>query len=148
MTARRMAVVLTAALAVYFVLLAGRGIDLIASGEVVGALLGVAILLLPVLGVILIVFEWRFGAQTERLARLLDDDGEFPDTSQLPRRPSGRVERDAADAYFAERKQELDAAPEDWRAWFKVAQAYDLAGDRKRGRESMRKAIELEQASR
>jgi Flp pilus assembly protein TadD len=37
----------------------------------------------------------------------------------------------------------VEQSPEDWRAWFRLAHAYDVAGDRGRAREAMRKAIEL-----
>ncbi|WHT17912.1 hypothetical protein N8J89_33085 [Crossiella sp. CA-258035] len=143
MNARRVAYILTAVLAVYLVLLAERAYTLVTSGTAVGAVLGLAILILPILGAWMVLAELRFGSRTETLARRLDEAGELADVSDLPRRPSGRVERDAADAWFAERKAEVDAAPEDWRGWFKLAQAYDLAGDRRRAREAMRKAIEL-----
>ncbi|GAA2835097.1 hypothetical protein [Crossiella cryophila] len=143
MNARRVAYILTAVLAVYLVLLAERAYTLVTSGTAVAFILGLAILILPILGAWMVLAELRFGSRTEALARRLDEAGELPDVSDLPRRPSGRVERDAADAWFAERKAEVDAAPQDWRGWFKLAQAYDIAGDRRRAREAMRKAIEL-----
>ncbi|HEY8371432.1 MAG TPA: tetratricopeptide repeat protein [Pseudonocardiaceae bacterium] len=143
MNARRVALLLTAALAVYLVLLAGRGITLIRSGVPVGVALGVAILVLPVLGAGMVTAEWRFGMRVEQLARRLDEEGGLPDTSHLPRRPSGRVDLEAADAYFEERRAEVEADPQDWRGWFRLAHAYDLAGDRSQARAAMRKAIEL-----
>jgi hypothetical protein len=134
---------LIAALAVYFVLLAGRAVALLQTGSLVGVLLGVGVLILPVLGVWLVYSNLRFGWETEKMARELDADGLLPDVSHLPRRPSGRVDRDAADEWFEERRAEVEAAPEDWRAWFRLAYAYDIAGDRGRARETMRKAIQL-----
>jgi len=134
---------LVVALAVYFVLLAGRALALLQTGSLVGVLLGVGVLILPLLGVWLVYSNLRFGWQTEKMARELDADGLLPDASHLPRRPSGRVDRDAADAWFEERRAEVEAAPEDWRAWFRLAYAYDVAGDRGRARETMRKAIQL-----
>jgi hypothetical protein len=142
------AFVLAAVLVVYLVLMGSRAITMIVSGQPIFLVLGLAILVLPVLGVLLVVDQLRFGAQTERLARRLDSEGALPDVSHLPRRPSGRVEREAADAWFDEKQAELEAAREDWRAWFALAQAYDLAGDRNRGRKAMRRAIELERAER
>ena len=38
---------------------------------------------------------------------------------------------------------EAEAAPEDWRSWFRLSCAYDAAGDRKRARASMRDAVKL-----
>jgi Flp pilus assembly protein TadD len=41
-------------------------------------------------------------------------------------------------------KAELEAQPDDWRRWYRLARAYDYAGDRGRARETMKKAVELE----
>jgi len=142
------AFVLAAALAVYLVLTADRAVEMLVSGEPVFLGMGVAIFVLPVLGALVVVDQLRFGMQTERLARRLAAEGALPDTEHLPRRPSGRVQRDAADAWFDEKQEELRANREDWRAWYAIAQAYDLAGDRNRGRKAMRHAIELERRSR
>ena len=140
---RAAAFVLAAALAVYLVLTADRAVEMIASGQPVFIGMGVAIFVLPVLGVLVVVDQLRFGLQTERLARRLAEEGALPDTSHLPRRPSGRVQREAADAWFDEKQEELRDNRDDWRAWYAIAQAYDLAGDRNRGRKAMRHAIEL-----
>lgn len=145
MTARTAAFVVALVLLAYLVLMGGRAITMISSGEPVFIALGLAILVFPLLGVVLVADQLRFGAATERLARRLDDEGALPDVSHLPRRPSGRVEREAADEWFDAKQSELEAAPQDWRRWFALAQAYDLAGDRNRGRKAMRKAIDLEQ---
>lgn len=143
-TPRTAAYVITALLLVYLILIGSRAVIMIASGRPVFIVLGLAILVLPVLGAVLVFDQLRFGAHTERLARRLDAEGRLPDVSHLPRRPSGRVERDAADGWFEEKQAEVEAAPGDWRAWFALGQAYDLAGDRNRGRKAMRHAIELE----
>ncbi|QUQ71622.1 tetratricopeptide repeat protein [Kutzneria sp. CA-103260] len=137
------AIALTAALVVYFVLLADRAVLLIQAGGVVGVGLGVAVLALPLIGVWYVVVQWQNGIKINRLAKRLEAEGGLPDTSGLPRRPSGRVDRDAADEWFARQRVEVEQSPEDWRAWFRLAHAYDVAGDRGRAREAMRKAIEL-----
>ncbi len=135
---------LTGALVVYFVLLTDRAVALIGSGSVAAVALGIGVLLLPLIGAVLVAFELRFGWQTQRLGRLLADEGEGPGaTPDLPRRPSGRVDRAAADAHFDVVRARVEAAPEDWRGWYRLAQAYDLAGDRRRARSSMRHAIDL-----
>ncbi|HVV22615.1 MAG TPA: hypothetical protein VHF06_24480 [Pseudonocardiaceae bacterium] len=143
MKARTTAIVLTAVLVVYFWLLGQRAVWLIQTGTAAGVGLGVAVLVLPVIGAWIAVVNLRFGAQVERLARQLADEGTLPDASDLPRRPSGRVDRGAADEWFDERKAELEAAPDDWRRWYRLAYAYDLAGDRRRARETMRHALRL-----
>jgi hypothetical protein len=141
--ARTTALLLTAVLVVYFVLLGQRAVLLLATGTGVGVGLGVAVLLLPVVGAWIAVANLRFGVQVERLARRLVEKDALPDASGLPRRPSGRVDRAAADEWFDERKAELDAEPGDWRRWYRLAYAYDLAGDRRRARETMRQALRL-----
>jgi hypothetical protein len=137
------AIILTAALVVYLVLLADRAVLLIQAGGVVGVGLGIAVLVLPLIGVWFVVAQWRNGIKINALARRLEAEGGLPDVSGLPRRPSGRVDRAAADEWFAQRKVEVEESPEDWRAWFRLAHAYDVAGDRGRAREAMRKAVEL-----
>jgi Flp pilus assembly protein TadD len=37
----------------------------------------------------------------------------------------------------------VEDAPDDWRTWFRLGIAYDDAGDRRRAREAMRRAISL-----
>ena len=143
-----MALLLTAALVVYLVLLADRAFALFASGTGAGIALGAGVLLLPVLGIWVVVVTWRNGLQIQRLSRRLDAEGALPDVSDLPRRPSGRVDRAAADAWFEERRAEVEADQDNWRAWYRLAYAYDIAGDRRRARATMRKAIELEAAER
>ncbi|WP_167441414.1 tetratricopeptide repeat protein [Amycolatopsis vastitatis] len=148
MKARNVALLLTAALIVYLFLLADRAFALVKTGTGVGIALGAGVLLLPVLGIWVVVMTWRNGLQVQRLSRRLDVEGALPDVSDLPRRPSGRVDREAADAWFEERRAEVEADQGNWRAWYKLAYAYDIAGDRRRARETMKKAIELEAADR
>ncbi|MGM1065523.1 tetratricopeptide repeat protein [Saccharothrix sp. Mg75] len=143
MSTRTAAFLVTAALAVYFVLLGGRAVVLLGTGDPVGVALGVGVLLLPLIGAWIAWTNIRFGFTTERMARQLEAEGALPDLSGLPRTPSGRVDRTAADAWFEERGRDVEARPGDWRAWFLLAQAYDLSGDRGRARETMRKAIDL-----
>ncbi|MFJ7215477.1 tetratricopeptide repeat protein [Amycolatopsis sp. NPDC098790] len=148
MKARNVALLLTAALVVYLFLLADRAVALFKTGTGVGIVLGVGVFLLPLLGVWIVVMTWRNGVQIQRLSRRLDEEGALPDVSDLPRRPSGRVDRDAADAWFEQRRAEVEADQENWRTWYKLAYAYDIAGDRRRARETMKKAVELEASDR
>ncbi|GAB3587156.1 tetratricopeptide repeat protein [Amycolatopsis endophytica] len=144
MKARNAALVLTAALVVYLVLLGARGVELIATGTGAGVALGAGVLVLPLLGVWMVVATWRSGTRIQHLARRLDAEGGLPDIEDLPRRPSGRVDRAAADAWFDERRAELEEHPGDWRYWYRLAHAYDIAGDRRRARATMRRALDLE----
>jgi cytochrome c-type biogenesis protein CcmH/NrfG len=138
--------VLVLVLVVYFWLLTSTALTMISTGGPAGIALGIGVLLLPIIGAVLVGYELRFGWQTQTLARRLADDNLLPDDSGLARRASGRVEREAADAHFEVVRTEVEAAPEDWRGWYRLAHAYDLAGDRKRARSAMRHAIELSRA--
>ena len=142
MTGRRWAVLMAAVLAVYLMFVAWRGVDFIAAGGVVPRLLGVAVLVLPLIGLWAMVRELRFGRRTQQLGAELAARGELP-VDDLPRRPSGRPERAAADAHFAEVRTRVEAEPDSWERWFELATAYDAAGDRKRARSAMRQAIAL-----
>ena len=133
-----------AALVVYLVLLARAAVLMISSGRAVAIALGCALLILPAIGSWAMIATLRAGLAHQKLARLAAEDGMELDVSALPRRPSGRIERDAADALFDTVRTELDSDPHDWRRWYRLARAYDYAGDRSRAREAMKKAVELQ----
>ena len=144
MRARITVALLVAALVTYFVLLTGRAVALLGSGDALGIALGVGVFLLPVVGVVLTAMELRFGAAAARLSRTLEAEGVEQEGVGLERRASGRVEREAADAHFAGVKARVESDPDNWRGWFALGEAYELAGDRKRARASVRTAINLE----
>ena len=129
-----------AALLAYIALLGRSAVLMIGSGRAVAVVLGVALLILPAIGLWAMVATLRAGFAHQKLARLVAEDGMELDVSALPRRPSGRIDRDAADALFDTVRAELDSDPHDWRRWYRLARAYDYAGDRGRAREAMRKA--------
>jgi cytochrome c-type biogenesis protein CcmH/NrfG len=132
------------AMLAYFVLLGRLAIAMIASGRAAAVGLGAALLILPFIGLWAMIATLRAGFAHQKLARLIAEDGMELDTSALPRRPSGRIERGAADALFATVRTEVEADPDDWRRWYRLARAYDYAGDRRRARESMKTALELQ----
>lgn len=142
MKAKWIAVGLAVVVLFYLVTLGQRGWVLVRSGEPGAVALGVGVLLLPLLVAWAVARELRFGTATERMARELDGEGGLP-VDDLPRTPGGRVERSAADAAFARYRGETEEAPSDWRAWFRLACAYDVAGDRRRARAAMRHAVSL-----
>lgn len=137
-----------AALVVYFVLLGRIAWKLLTSGEPAAIGLGAALSVLPVIGLWAMIATLRAGLAHQRLARLAADEGLELDVSDLPRRPSGRIERAAADALFEQVRDEVEADPGNWRRWYRLARAYDYAGDRSRAREAMKKAMALEEAAR
>ncbi|PQM44956.1 hypothetical protein [Mycobacterium talmoniae] len=132
------------AMLLYLGLLGRIAVLMISSGRAAAVGLGVALLALPVIGLWAMIATLRAGFAHQKLARLIAEDGLELDVSALPRRPSGRIERDAADALFATVRDELDSDPENWRRWYRVARAYDYAGDRRRARAAMKKAVELQ----
>lgn len=135
---------LCAAMLLYFVLLGRLAVALIASGRAAAVGLGLAVLIMPVIGLWAMITTLQAGFAHQKLARLIAADGMELDAGELPRRPSGRIQRDAADALFATVRTEVEAHPDDWRHWYRLARAYDYAGDRRRAREAMKTAVELE----
>lgn len=134
--------VLVVVLFFYAALIGFKGVALLGSGVLVGQLLGAALLVMPVLGVFVVWREIEFGRRTAALARTLDAEGGLP-VDDLPRRPSGRPDRAAAQDLFERMRAQAEASPEDWRSWFRLALAYDAAGDRTRARAAARHAIAL-----
>ncbi|WP_374945448.1 tetratricopeptide repeat protein [Agreia sp.] len=129
-------------LALYLVLVADRSVRLVATGEPVAVGLGVALVILPLIAAWALLRELLFGIRTERLVKDLEAEQGLPE-DELPKRPSGRPDRAAADAEFERFRAEVDASPESWRAWFRLGLAYDASGDRRRARAALRRAIEL-----
>jgi cytochrome c-type biogenesis protein CcmH/NrfG len=135
---------LCVAMLVYFVLLGRIAVALIGSGRAAAVGLGLALLVMPVIGLWAMIATLRAGFVHQKLARLIAQDGLELDASALPRRPSGRIQRDAADALFASVRTEVEGDPDDWRRWYRLARAYDYAGDRRRAREAMKTAVDLQ----
>ncbi|HCA84119.1 MAG TPA: hypothetical protein DEQ61_00575 [Streptomyces sp.] len=133
---------LAAVLVVYFVLAGGRGIALIGQGTAVTVALGLSVLVMPLIGVWFLCQTTKFARDADRLAAELESEGGLP-PDELVRSPSGRIDRDSADAVFTRRKTEAEGAPEDWRVWFRLAVAYRDARDTPRARKAMQRAIAL-----
>ncbi|WP_409437777.1 hypothetical protein [Mycobacterium sp. SMC-14] len=132
------------ALLMYLAFLGRIAVLLIASGSVAAIGMGLALLIMPFLGLWAMIATLRDGFAHQRLSRLIAEDGMELDAGALPRRPSGRIERDAADALFHTVRAELDADPDNWRRWYRLARAYEFAGDRRRAREAMKTAVALQ----
>lgn len=142
MSAKVGAWILAGAVAVYLVFTAARAWALIASGDPVPILLGLAVIVIPLIGAWMLWRELQFGVRTQALGRELGNEGGLP-IDDLPRSPSGRIEKEAADQRFAVYQQQVEEAPGDWRTWYRLAIGYDDARDRKRARAAMREAIRL-----
>lgn len=132
----------TLLLVFYLVVSFQRSVLLLLDANPAAKAIGAAYLVLPIIGAWALIRELLFGARTEQMAKVLEAEGGLP-VDELPRTPGGRIVRSAADLEFEKYRAEAEAAPDDWRSWFRLSCAYDAAGDRKRARASMRDAGRL-----
>ena len=143
MSSRIAVAVMAALLLLYIALVAQRAWLLLVSGDPVGVAMGAVLVVLPVIAIWALARELWFGVRAEQLGRRLEAEGELPD-DLVAVRPSGRVVREDGDALFPRFKADVESAPDDWRAWYRLGIVYDAAGDRRRARAAARTAIRLE----
>ncbi len=146
MSARISAAVMAALLLLYLALVTQLALRLIAVDEPIAKGLGIALFVLPLVGLWALAAELVFGVRSERLGRKLVAKGEYP-LQDLPRRASGRIERSAATAVFDRFQAEAEQAPARWESWYRLGLAYDACGDRRRARGAIRQAIALDRGS-
>lgn len=146
MTAKLAGLGMAALLLLYLVFIVQYALVLIGVGEPVAVAMGVALLVLPIVGAWALAVELLFAFRAERLLATLRAEGGLP-VDELPRLPSGRIDPDEADKVFPVYQAAAEAEPESWRAWVRLALAYDASGDRKRARWATRQAIRLERAT-
>ena len=94
----------------YFVLVGSRGLLLIEQGTLLTVTFGVAVLILPVIGLWFLWANTQFVRKANRLAELLEAEGGLP-VDELRRDQYGRIDRDSADEVFARRKAETEDTP-------------------------------------
>ena len=145
MKARTAALVMAALLVIYLVFVVQYAFILISVDEPIAKAMGVALIMLPLIGGWTLVAEIMFVLRGERLLARLREEGGLP-VDDLPRLPSGRPDPIAADAEFPKYQAEAEQQPESWRAWVRLGLAYDASGDRKRARWATRQAIRLSRA--
>lgn len=138
---KALAAIMAALLVLYLGLSLQRAWILLSSDVLVSKLLAIGMIILPVIGVWALAREIVFGSRLEGLGRQLEAEGGLPE--DLPRRPSGRIVREAADRDFQHWAQEAEAAPQDWRSWYRLGLAYSASGDTPRARRCMRDAVAL-----
>ncbi len=131
------------ALLVCLTLLTRIAVVMIGSGRAAAIGLGAALPVLPAIGLWAMIATLRAGVAHQKLARLGADEGMGLDVS-APTRPSGQLDRQAADVLFDTVRAELQDNLDDWRRWYRLARAYDYAGDRGRARDAMKKAVQLQ----
>lgn len=138
---KALAAIMAALLVLYLGLSLQRAWILLSSDVLVSKLLAIGMIILPVIGVWALAREIVFGSRLEGLGRQLEAEGGLPE--DLPRRPSGRIVREAADRDFQHWVQEAEAAPQDWRSWYRLGLAYSASGDTPRARRCMGDAVAL-----
>lgn len=146
MTTRAGAILMAMLLALYIALVGWRAVQFIQTGEPAAVGIGIALLVLPVVAAWALWREIAFGVRSQALMRRLEAEGGLD--LDLPVTPSGRLERAGADAAFPAFREAAEAEPDSWRAWLRLGLAYDAAGDRRRARSAVRRAITLERAER
>lgn len=138
--------VMAALLTLYFVFAGVRAVALLASGTPVAIAMGAALIVLPLLGAWALAREVLFGWRSTALVDRLEAEDALPDDLGEAG-PTGKADRDTADAAFPRYRAEAEAAPESWRAWMRLGIVYDACGDRRRARAAIRTAIALERAA-
>lgn len=138
----KIAVALLTALTLLFAFLAlWSALAFIIADNWIAKVLGFAVVAIVIFGIWALIREIRFGANTEKLAGILETEGKLPEDN-LPR-VRGRIDRDSADQEFEIYRLETEADPDNWRSWYRLGLAYDAAGDRKRARAALRDAINM-----
>ena len=133
-------------LALYLWAAAFQGVVMIGTGVPVAIVMGIALIVLPVVGAWALWREIAFGINSTKLVNILEAEGSLPG-DDLPHRPSGKPIRSDADKEFPLYAAAVDAEPESWRAWCRLGLAYDASGDRKRARSAIRTAIAFYKAN-
>lgn len=133
---------MAAALLVYLAVAVWLAVMFFAVGTPVSIGMGIALIVLAPIGAWALVREMQFGFSADRLGRTLDAEGGMPPV-ETELTPSGRIARTDADALIARYSAEADAAPEDWRARYRLGVVQDASGRRKDARASIRQAIRL-----
>lgn len=135
-------VIMSVLLVLYFVFAGVRAFALLASGTPIAIAMGVAMLVLPLIGAWALGRELLFGFRSTALIDYLEAEDRLPDDLGEAG-PTGKPDRDVADAVFARYRAEAEADPEGWRSWARLGIVYDACGDRTRARAAIRTAISL-----
>lgn len=135
-------VIMSTVLVLYFVLVGVRAVALLGSGDAIAITMGVALIVLPLIGVWALVREIVFGYTATKLADQLAAEEQLPE-ELVSSTPSGRPMRAEADEAFPAYREAVEREPGNWRAWMRLGLVYDAAGDRKRARAAIRHAISV-----
>jgi hypothetical protein len=135
-------VIMTLLVAIYLVFAVVYAQVLLRDDSLLVNAMGAALLVFPLVGVWGLAYEWRFGLASGKLITTLDKEGNLPD-DDFPTTVTGRPLKDQALEAFPAFQKAAEDSPESWRAWLRLALAYDACGDRRRARWATRRAIQL-----
>lgn len=133
--ARRIALILAGILGVYLVFAASRGLDLLKSDDPAVKGLGVAVLILPLIGTILVYREIKFGKLSYEMGQSI------PETYL----PTTELDDQARKEFLESAIEKTKSDMENWQAWYSVALGYDLLQERRLARDAMQYSVELYQ---
>lgn len=102
-------VALALLLLLYVGLVGQRAFALMGTGDAVGIVLGVAILVIPLLVVWFLVRELAQARAVDRLTRLLQTEGGLQ-IDDLPRSPGGRIDKAVAAERFDDAREGVESA--------------------------------------
>lgn len=144
MRSRQSAIAFVLILAFYLTVVGPRATILIQSHRSDARLIGIAVFALPAIGAWYVWREARFGSAIERLRDELAASGRLaPEVGWAGRRLDPELDPGRFQIMFAARRLEVEAAPDDWAAWYRLGLAYDATGDRRNGRAALRRAVTL-----
>lgn len=139
------AISITILLSIYLGLVAQRAVLFIQSPSLAGKAMGVALLILPIVGAWFLLNEWRLGTTVQRMATQLEEEGRLP-VHGGERTPAGKLTPEAATEVYDIAVREVELAPDDWVAWFHMAYAYEANSMRRDARRSLRYAAQMYRA--
>lgn len=131
---------MSALLVLYFAFVGIRAIALLSSGTPVAIAMGVALVVLPLIGIWALTRELLFGYRSTTLIDRLAADDALPDDLGEAG-PTGKADRAVADAVFDRYRTAVERDSESWQNWARLGIVYDACGDRSRARAALRTAI-------
>lgn len=139
--------VMVVLLVLYLVVVFQFAVGFLQAGGVVPTLLGLALIVLPLLGFWGLGAELLFGYRAGRLGALMGREGSLPE-DEFEHLASGRPDPRSVAPHVELFRHEAEANPNDWRAAFRHGLVLDAAGERRLARGELVRAIRLERAER
>ena len=147
MTARIGVAVMATLLVLYLVVVVQFAVGFLLSGGIVPTIFGIALIVLPLLGFWALIAEIVFGFRSERLGYVMAREGTLPE-DDFERLASGRPDPASVKPHVDMYVKAVEAAPDDWRAAYRLGLILDAAGERGLARQQIVRAVRLERAER